>query len=155
MVRPRVVFAQSGELFARAFKTLREMAPDLVFVTADGQGEGEVGLAELIATVATPAVDAARETLGHATVAKYLFTSGSTGMPKGVPQTFGMMAGVIAGQEGLRAEPVDPELIPQSLEWMPWSHISAGNIGFNSVLWSGGTVYLDEGKPIPGQFVTA
>jgi feruloyl-CoA synthase len=154
VVRPRVVFAQSGELFARAFKTLREMTPDLVFVTADGLGEGAIALAELIATVATPAVDAARATLGHATVAKYLFTSGSTGMPKGVPQTFGMMAGVIAGQEGLRTEPVDPELIPQSLEWMPWSHISAGNIGFNSVLWSGGTVYLDEGKPIPGQFET-
>ena len=105
-------------------------------------------------TAPTVAVIARREALGPASVAKYLFTSGSTGMPKGVPQTFGMMAGVIAGQEGLRAEPVDPDLIPQSLEWMPWSHISAGNIGFNAVLWNGGTVFLDEGKPIPGQFET-
>jgi feruloyl-CoA synthase len=65
-----------------------------------------------------------------------------------------MMAGVIAGQDGLRDEPHDPDLIPESLEWMPWSHISAGNIGFNGVLWAGGTVYLDEGKPIPGMFET-
>ena len=154
VVRPKVVFAQSGTAFERAFNTLRAMDDGLVFVTADGSGEGCIALATLTGTAPTAAVIARREALGPASVAKYLFTSGSTGMPKGVPQTFGMMAGVIAGQEGLRAEPVDPDLIPQSLEWMPWSHISAGNIGFNAVLWNGGTVFLDEGKPIPGQFET-
>jgi len=158
VLRPRVVFAQSGEQYARAFQTLRAHHPGLVFVTADGSGdvngEGVVPLATLTTTAPTAAVRAARERLGPDSVAKILFTSGSTGLPKGVPQTFGMMAGVIAGQEGLRAEPLDPELAPQSLEWMPWSHISAGNIGFNSVLWAGGTVHLDEGKPIPGQFET-
>ncbi len=154
VVRPRVVFAQAGAMFERAFQTLREVDPGLVFVTADGEGEGAVPLADLLATEPGPGVEAARETLGHATVAKYLFTSGSTGMPKGVPQTFGMMAATIAGGEGLRAEEADPDVIPQSLEWMPWSHISAGNIGFNGVLWGGGTVHLDEGKPIPGMFET-
>lgn len=154
VVRPKVVFAQSGAMFERAFQTLREVDPDLVFVTADGEGEGAIPLSTLLATEPTEAVAAARETLGHETVAKYLFTSGSTGMPKGVPQTFGMMAATIAGGEGLRAEEADPDVIPQSLEWMPWSHISAGNISFNGVLWSGGTVHLDEGKPIPGMFET-
>jgi len=154
VVRPKVVFAQSGAMFERAFQTLREVDPGLVFVTADGEGEGAIPLSDLLGTEPTPAVDAARETLSHATVAKYLFTSGSTGMPKGVPQTFGMMAATIAGGEGLRAEEADPDVIPQSLEWMPWSHISAGNISFNGVLWSGGTVHLDEGKPIPGLFET-
>lgn len=154
VVRPRVVFAQSGAMFERAFQTLREVDPSLVFVTADGQGEGAIPLSDLTGTTPTGAVETARETLGHATVAKYLFTSGSTGMPKGVPQTFGMMSATIAGGEGLRAEEADPDVIPQSLEWMPWSHISAGNIGFNGVLWSGGTVHLDEGKPIPGMFET-
>ena len=154
VVRPKVVFAQSGALFERAFQTLREVDPDLVFVTADGEGEGAIPLATLLATAPTSAVEAARKTLGHETVAKYLFTSGTTGMPKGVPQTFGMMSATIAGGEGLRAEEADPEVIPQSLEWMPWSHISAGNISFNGVLWSGGTVHLDEGKPIPGLFET-
>lgn len=154
VVKPKVVFAQSGAMFERAFQTLREADPDLVFVTADGEGEGAIPLADLLATKAGPAVEAARESLGHETVAKYLFTSGSTGMPKGVPQTFGMMAATIAGGEGLRSEEPDPDVVPQSLEWMPWSHISAGNISFNGVLWSGGTVHLDEGKPIPGMFET-
>jgi len=154
VVRPQVVFAQSGTQFERAFQTLRETNPNLVFVTADGTGEGAIPLSELTGTAPTADVETARETLGHATVAKYLFTSGSTGMPKGVPQTFGMMAATIAGGEGLRSEEADPDVIPQSLEWMPWSHISAGNISFNAVLWGGGTVHLDDGKPIPGQFET-
>lgn len=153
-VKPRVIFAQSGAMFERAFATLRDYDPTLVFVTADGTAEGAIPLSELTATEPTAAVHEAREQLGHATVAKYLFTSGSTGMPKGVPQTFGMMAATIAGGEGLRSEEADPDVIPQSLEWMPWSHISAGNISFNGVLWSGGTVHLDEGKPIPGMFET-
>jgi feruloyl-CoA synthase len=153
VVKPKVVFAQSGALYERAIATLRAMDPSLVFVTADG-AEGTVPLSEFTSTAPTKAVHEARERLGPDTVAKYLFTSGSTGMPKGVPQTHGMMAGVIAGQEGLRLEAEDPDFVPQSLEWMPWSHISAGNIGFNGNLWAGGTVHLDEGKPIPGMFET-
>jgi feruloyl-CoA synthase len=152
-VRPHVVFAQSSAMFARAFETLKGLDPSLTFVSVDGEN-GTIGLSELTSTAPTPAVEAARERIGHKTVAKYLFTSGSTGMPKGVPQTHGMFAGVIAGGEGLRDEPVDPDLVPQSLEWMPWSHISAGNIGFNGVLWAGGTLHLDEGKPIAGMFET-
>ncbi|MBU1375172.1 MAG: AMP-binding protein [Alphaproteobacteria bacterium] len=152
-VKPKVVFAQNSEMFARAFETLRAIDPTLTFVTVDG-ANGTTALADLTATEPTAAVEAARETLSHSTVAKYLFTSGSTGMPKGVPQTHGMFAGVIAGTEGLRDEPADPEAVPQGLEWMPWSHISAGNIGFNGAMWAGATLHLDEGKPIPGMFET-
>jgi feruloyl-CoA synthase len=154
VVRPKVVFAQSGEMFARAFETLRGLDPDLVFVTVDGAA-GTTPFADLAATPPTPAVAEARDQVGHDTVAKYLFTSGSTGMPKAAPQRHGMFAGVIAGQDGLRLpdEPLPAEP-PQVLEWMPWSHISAGNIGFNGNLWAGGTLYLDEGKPLPGLFET-
>jgi feruloyl-CoA synthase len=151
-VAPRVVFAQSGAVFEKAIATLKAIRPDLLLVTADGAGEGAITFDVVAATVPVD-VAARRETLGPATVAKYLFTSGSTGMPKGVPQTHGMMAGVIAGQEGLRDDEPGDE-IPDSLEWMPWSHISAGNIGFNSVLWNGGTLWIDEGKPLPGMFET-
>ncbi len=152
-VKPKVVFAESGDQFARAFDTLRGLDPDLVFVSVDGTA-GSLPLNMLTQTAPTAAVAAARDRIDHASVAKYLFTSGSTGMPKGVPQTHGMMAAVISGTGGLAAPDFVPPENPQSLEWMPWSHISAGNIGFNGVLWNGGTLHLDEGKPIPGQFET-
>ncbi|HAJ48376.1 MAG TPA: acyl-CoA synthetase, partial [Alphaproteobacteria bacterium] len=74
------------------------------------------------------------------------------GMPKGVIQTQGMMCAQVAASEALRSEPADPDEVPLSLEWMPWNHISAGNVGFNGVINSGGTIYLDNGKPIPGMF---
>jgi feruloyl-CoA synthase len=153
-VRPKVVFAQDAAMFARAFDTLRALDPALVFVASTGVGPGITPLDELVSTKPTLAVEAARSKLTHDSVAKYLFTSGSTGMPKGVPQTHGMFAGVIAGQEGLRTEWPEEGEVTVSLEWMPWSHISAGNISFNGVMWGGGTLYLDEGKPIPGQFET-
>ena len=151
-VQPKVVFAQSSEPFARAFDTLRALDADLVFVTVDG-GAGTVPFAELAATQPGAAVADSLERLGHATVGKYLFTSGSTGMPKGVPQTHGMMVHVVAGQDGLRTDAGEREP-PVGLEWMPWSHISAGNISFNGNLAAGGTLYLDEGKPVPGLFET-
>ena len=153
-VAPRVVFAQSGAMFERALATLRAIDPTIAVVTVDGAGEGAIAFADIAATVPTAAVEAARETLGPQTVAKYLFTSGSTGMPKAVPQTFGMMTGVIAGQDGLKLEEPETGEVPQSLEWMPWSHISAGNIGFNGLMWAGGTLHIDEGKPLPGMFET-
>jgi feruloyl-CoA synthase len=154
-VKPKVVYAQTVDAFARAFETLSAITPDQIFVTADGSGEGAVPLSDLAKSVPGATVAAAREAIDHATVAKYLFTPGSTGVPKGVPQTHGMMAGVIAGQDGPRADiPGEVLPIPSSLEWMPWSHISAGNIGFNGNLWVGGTLYLDEGKPIRRPFET-
>jgi feruloyl-CoA synthase len=85
-------------------------------------------------------------------VAKYLFTSGSTGMPKGVVQTHRMMVAVIAAQEALRTDENNLDENPQGLEWMPWNHISAGNISFNGSVYSGATIHLDAGKPLPGMF---
>ncbi len=107
---------------------------------------------DLLKTNAGPAVVESMDRIDHGTVAKYLFTSGSTGMPKGVIQTQGMMCAVVAAQEALRTEASDPGEIPESLEWMPWNHISAGNITFNNALNAGGTIYLDAGKPLPGMF---
>ncbi|MCW1381619.1 AMP-binding protein [Novosphingobium sp. KCTC 2891] len=152
-LRPRIVFAQDAAPFARAFATLRAINPEVTFVTADG-GEGSLSFAEIAATEPTDAVAQALDGIDHTRTGKYLFTSGSTGMPKCVPQTHGMMVHVVAASEGLRVDDGVERDPPQSLEWMPWSHISAGNIAFNGNLHGGGTLYLDEGKPLPGLFET-
>ena len=131
------------------------MAPEGVeVVTVEGEVPGVTNLsyADLIQTSVSGDVAKTMATITHDTIAKYLFTSGSTGMPKGVLQTHRMMMAVVAGQEALRTEEPDPDDVPQSLEWMPWNHISAGNIAFNGNLSAGGTVHLDNGKPIPALF---
>lgn len=150
-VGPGLVFAQSAKQFAGAIAALRQGDTNLAVVTVNG-GEGTQPFATLTGTTATDAVMRRRAAIKPDDVAKILFTSGSTGMPKAVPQTHRMLTAVLAGLEGLRDQSAEPDLVPESLEWMPWSHIAAGNINFNGVLQSGGTLYLDEGRPLPGMF---
>lgn len=149
LTKPRMIFADHGDLYGKALAAVGEGAE---IVTQTGSVPGATSYDELLKTNTSPDVRASMEKIGHDTVAKYLFTSGSTGMPKGVIQTHRMMMAQIAAAEALRSEEPDPNEIPQSLEWMPWNHISAGNIGFNGNMNAGGTVYLDAGKPIPGMF---
>ena len=151
VAQPTMVFAQHHAPFAAAIEALRGAHPDIEVVTVDG-GETGMMLSDLWDCEASADVAARRDTLGPQTVAKILFTSGSTGMPKGVPQTQGMMTAVLAGTTGLRSEAFHAEETIEMLDWMPWSHISAGNINFNGVINEAGTLYLDGGRPIPGLF---
>ena len=149
--QPKMIFAEHGPVYARA---LAALPLDGIEVVTAMPIEDRVTTAydDLLKTNPSPDVAKATDALSHESTAKYLFTSGSTGMPKGVVQTHGMMCAVIAAQEALRTEAPDPDEIPQHLEWMPWNHISAGNIQFNGQINNGGTIYLDAGKPLPGMF---
>jgi feruloyl-CoA synthase len=150
-VQPRMVFAEQGPFYARALNALPLDGVEIV-TSLPMADRATTPLDELFGVTPTSDVTNSLDRIGHDTVAKYLFTSGSTGMPKGAIQTHGMMCAVVAAQEALRTETPAPDEIPESLEWMPWNHISAGNIGFNNNLHAGGTVYLDAGKPLPGLF---
>ncbi len=149
--KPKMIFAEQGPMYARALAALDLDGVEVVSVMPVPD-RATTPYEDLLRTNAGPAVAESLAKVDHDTVAKYLFTSGSTGMPKGVVQTHRMMCAVVAAQEALRTEAPDPDEIPESLEWMPWNHISAGNIGFNSALNAGGTIYLDAGKPLPGMF---
>ena len=111
---------------------------------------------ELIDVEVTPAVDDSIGSLTHANVAKYMFTSGSTGMPKAVIYTQSMMCHSLANPAGLtRSTALSTGNIPDGsriLEWMPWSHTGAGVMRLNQVLASGGTIYFDTGRPLPGEY---
>jgi feruloyl-CoA synthase len=159
LVKPKAVFVQHHAPFEKAIAALQEEAGGtLSVVSADAPGTNVPAnvkrYADLAATKPTHAVAQSLDQVGDETVAKYLFTSGSTGMPKGVPQYQRMLTAQIAGGEGLRDEPRDPDRIPETLDWMPWNHISGANVSFNSALYAGAIFHIDEGKPLPGLFET-
>ena len=152
-VRPKVLFAAEYKPFEPAMKALGDHGCSLI--SADGANEA-IALQGLMETTVTPAVDAALETLTDESVGKFLFTSGSTGMPKPVPTTQGAMCSMIAGVEGLRDDARDPDYDPDRvdnvLDWLPWNHISGSNVNFNGALWNGATFWIDGGKPTAALF---
>jgi feruloyl-CoA synthase len=81
--------------------------------------------------------------------AKIHFTSGSTGDPKGVICTHGMLASVAAMQSQLFSSDEDPDV---TVDWMPWHHTYGGNVILNGALWRGDSLWIDDGLPIPGHF---
>ena len=83
-------------------------------------------------------------------IAKYLFTSGSTGMPKGVINTQKMLC--VNMQQGHQ---VRPQEFGESIivDWLPWNHTMGGNLSLNGIFWNGGTMYIDNGKPTPSLFL--
>jgi len=119
-----------------------------VFSSGSERQAGALSFAKLAATPETPAVMQAFATVTPETHAKYLLTSGSTGHPKVVINTHRMLC---ANQQMLAQTLrfLDEEK-PVLLDWLPWSHTFGGNHNVNLVLRSGGTLYIDDGRPLPG-----
>ncbi|MBN8990030.1 MAG: AMP-binding protein [Rhizobiales bacterium] len=146
---PGLVFAADAAPFARALAIEEMRGRELVLGRDHESISGAVSLASLLATPIDDAVlDRAGKLPPH-TIAKILFTSGSTGTPKGVPTTHRMMCTSLSQIEALW--PFMREQTPVLLDWLPWSHVFGGSFSVNSVLRYGGTLHIDDGKPIPGE----
>jgi feruloyl-CoA synthase len=146
-MRPGLVFAADGHAFARPLKSVLPRGVELVVSTSAPDGLAATGFAALETGPATAAVDDAHARVNGDTIAKILFTSGSTGHPKGVVNTQRMLC---SNQEMLRAvfgfladEP------PVLCDWLPWNHTAGGNHNIGLVLYNGGTFYIDDGRPTP------
>jgi feruloyl-CoA synthase len=114
-----------------------------------GAGPGRHELRILLATQPS-SIDARNAEVGPATIAKFLFTSGSTKKPKAVITTHGMLCS--NQQMLLQTFPFLAEEPPVLLDWLPWNHTFGGSHNVGIVLYNGGTLYLDDGRPTPRDF---
>lgn len=147
LVTPGMVFVAEGAPFAAALRAVMKPGMALVSVCDFAEGLATVDFADLLAAAPTDAVEAADARVGPDTIAKFLFTSGSTGMPKAVINTQRMLCCnqvmILGALAFLGDEP------PVLLDWLPWNHTAGGNHNFGIALFNGGSFYIDDGMPTP------
>lgn len=144
---PGVVYASDGAVYGSAIRASSLSCP--VVLSSNGyEVNGSMAFTELLRTRETPAVMEAYRRITPDTHAKYLLTSGSTGIPKIVINTHRMLC---ANQTQIQQSwPFLKEEKPVIVSWLPWSHTFGCNHNFNMVLCNGGSFYIDEGRPTPG-----
>lgn len=148
---PEFIYVGGAERYLPAIKSIEGLHQAKFIVSdTDSALPDALHFSELLEGGDDAAVQAAFEQVGPDTIAKILFTSGSTGYPKGVVNTQRMMC---ASQQAKRQVwPFLREQPPVLLDWLPWNHTFGGNHNFNVILVNGGTLYIDGGKPLPGLF---
>ncbi|WP_170559735.1 feruloyl-CoA synthase [Ruegeria atlantica] len=140
---PGMAYADDAKDFARAFEYL---ASEDIEQLSDN---GALTFDHALEFIAGEQVAQARAAIDHDTLAKILFTSGSTGLPKGVIVSQRMM---LATQEAVaQIWPFLESAPPVVVDWLPWNHTFGGNFNFNMMLRNGGSFYVDDGKPVPGE----
>lgn len=149
-LRPGAVFVEGGSRYTRALcAVLRETIP-LVYQGSSPDGIPAISLAELESDGAKNPVNDATRSVMPDTVAKILYTSGSTGLPKGVITTHRMLC---SNQQMLRqVMPCLAEEPPVLCDWLPWNHTFGGSHNFGIALFNGGTLYIDHGRPTTDEF---
>ncbi|CAG0966460.1 MAG: feruloyl-CoA synthase [Rhizobiaceae bacterium] len=147
LVTPGMVFAAEGAPFAAALRAVMKPGMTLVSVRDFAEGFDTIDFADLLATAPTDAVEQADARVGPDTIAKFLFTSGSTGMPKAVINTQRMLCcNQVMIAEALAFLGDEP---PVLVDWLPWNHTAGGNHNFGIALFNGGSFYVDDGSPTP------
>jgi feruloyl-CoA synthase len=136
-LQPAMIFVDDGHRFEEALRNIPLAGAEVVGIATS--------FAELENTTPTSAVDEAHSRVTPDTIAKILFTSGSTGAPKGVINTQRMLCSnqeiIRSSMQFLADEP------PVLCDWLPWNHTFGGNHNFGIALYNGGTLYIDDGRP--------
>src|SRR5215831_18804967 len=147
LLAPGLIYVADTGPFAKALAAL-ELKAEIVASRNGANIEGVTAFDQLAQGRPGPALGQSAAAIGADTIAKFLFTSGSTSLPKGVINTHGMLT---ANQQQLaQIWPFLDEAPLVLLDWLPWNHTFGANHNFNLVLRHAGTLYIDGGKPVPG-----
>ncbi|MVT00086.1 feruloyl-CoA synthase [Devosia marina] len=150
LLTPGMIYASDGAKFAPAIDAVFGADVPLIVRSNPIANRAVSIFADLLQTAVTPAVQQAHDAITPETIAKVLFTSGSTGLPKGVITTNQMMA---CNQQMIRqALAFVQDEPPVLLDWMPWNHVAGGSHNTGIAIYNGGTFYIDDGQPTPARF---
>jgi feruloyl-CoA synthase len=147
VLTPGLVYVGNAQQYRNAIESVVPAGTEIVFGDAPIPGRHDTPFDDLASTTATAAVDAAHAAIAPDDVAKFLFTSGSAGVPKAVINTHRMICSnqqmILQGFRFMGDEP------PVVVDWMPWNHTAGGNHNTGMPLYNGGTLYIDDGRPSP------
>lgn len=151
LLTPGMIVVEDGDLYRQAIQQALKTEIPLVALRNASAFRNMIDFRALQSVSGQrDAVMAAASRVGRQTIAKFLFTSGSTGMPKAVINTHGMLCA--NAQMKRQIAPVLDEDPLVMVDWAPWNHTAGGNSNFNLILHNGGTLYIDPGKPTPALF---
>lgn len=150
LIRPAFVFVENYPRYAKAIEAVIADKDITLIVAGEGAPKGALQFEDLLNGAENGAA-ALYDALDSSMVGKYLFTSGSTAMPKAVINTHRMMClNAVMAEKLICKKEDDPS--PCLLSWLPWNHTFGGNSVMNNLLVAGGTIYIDRGRPLPGRF---
>jgi len=148
LLTPGLVFVDDAEKFAPALRANVPQETEIAASRGALPGRTLTRLADLAATPLHPDLDAVHRAIGPDSIVKFLLTSGSTGNPKAVINTQRMLcANQVMIRETMAFLKDEP---PVLVDWLPWNHTFGGNHNIGLVLFNGGSMYLDAGRPMPG-----
>jgi feruloyl-CoA synthase len=148
LLQPGLIYVADSKPFAKALAALEPSNVEIVASRNGANLDDVMAFEQMTESPPRPALEKAFALIGGDTIAKFLFTSGSTGLPKGVINTHGMLT---ANQQQLaQIWPFLDEAPLVLLDWLPWNHTFGANHNFNLVLRHAGTIYIDGGRPVPG-----
>lgn len=147
LVQPGMIFVQSAALYAEALAALSIDAARVITVS---DCAGQISYASLLQTDISASFEAAHEQIDPEDMCSIFFTSGSTGMPKGVVCSYRML--VTAQQMAFQLYRKPPDTAPVYLDWLPWHHAFGGMANFSRLLRHGATHYIDDGRPTESNF---
>lgn len=147
LVTPGLVYVEDGEKFAKALAAISDLGPAET-VAFEKPQPGQSSYRDFLVGPDTREVDAAFARVGPDTITRILFTSGSTGVPKGVINTQRMHTTMAEAR--CQLWPMLDRTPAVIVDWLPWSHTFGANHNLFTVLRSGGALYIDQGRPAPG-----
>ena len=147
-VSPSLVYVADSYQFESALAL--DCLKNVPVLTSKNHTDGQLSFALLSQTPVSETLDASHEQVCPDTTAKILFTSGSTSLPKGVITTQRMLC--VNQVQLAQSLPFLTERAPKILDWLPWNHVFGGSHNFNMMLANGGSLYIDNGRPVAGAF---